>query len=228
MRMHITPTHKIMLGVGLVVGMSLRLASMGSADVTAASNLCGSTPVIDRVAPATPTPGATPHLMTVTGKDFQPRLTLKVTSPGGSVTEFKDGLILEPRESSFRVSVVFATTGRYVFVVTNPDGGVSDPFTLEVRAVTKAPSPIIERIRPDEITKNPEPQNLTVNGREFGPGLRAIVTDPMGMEVLDPLIRELTPTSFTLNVKLETAGNYSLVVHTAAGTVSTAATIVVR
>ena len=76
----------------------------------------------------------------------------------------------------------------------------------------------------------PQPalQDLKVTGQRFGAGLKAIVTDPMGMEVLDPVIKDLTPTSFTLNVRLEAAGSYNLVLSTGAGATSSIATIVVK
>lgn len=223
--MHITMNRELILALGLVVALGEGLTGLSQ---TASQGPRRSTPVIDRIAPATIVPGTSPQEVRVIGRDFQPRLTLQVTTPAGAVTEYRNGQILSPRESSFRVATVFETEGPYAFVVTNEDGGVSDPFTLIVRVVRKPPAPVIERIRPDELDRHPEPQNLTVDGRHFGPELRALVTDPMGMEVLDPIIRDQTPSSFTLNVRLETSGTYSLVVTTASGAVSNAATIVVR
>jgi hypothetical protein len=216
----------LIVGLGLVAALAAGLAP--SASTLSASDGM-STPVVARIAPAEPTAGKVPQTMTIAGQDFQPRLVLNVRTPEGVTQEYKDDMIVMRTEASFRVTMAFETPGKYSFVVTNTDGGVSDPYLLEVKApATKPELPIIERIQPDEITKNAEAQNLTVSGQRFGPGLRAIVTDPTGVEVLDPVIRELTPTSFTLNVKLENAGTYSVVLSTAAGAVSNQASFIVR
>ena len=218
-------TQQWMIGLGLIVALTCAMQP-GSATLASAAQF--SAPVVTRITPAEPAVGKVPQTMTVTGQDFQPRLVLRVKSPEGAVSEYKDDLIVMRTETSFRVTLVFPTPGKYAFVVTNADGGTSEPFVLEARAPVKPPTPLIESILPEQITKGPEAQDLKVTGQRFGPGLKPIVTDPLGIEVLDPVIRDLTPTSFTLNVRLETAGSYTLVVSTAAGAVSNVATIVVR
>jgi len=213
----------------LLIGMGFTVVLVaGAAQPLSTVWAAQSVPVVSRIAPAEVAVGRVPQTMTVVGQDFQPRLVLTVKTPEGAVQEFKDDMIVMRTESSFRVTLTFATPGKYSFVVTNTDGGVSDPFVLDVRGAAPAVLPVIQRIQPDEITKNQETQNLTVTGQRFAPGLRAIVTDPTGTEVLDPIIRDLTPTSFTLNVKLEASGSYSLVLSTASGGVSNLATIIVR
>jgi hypothetical protein len=112
--------------------------------------------------------------------------------------------------------------------VTNPDGGVSAPFMIEARAVAKPPTPVIQRVLPEELTKHPEPQTLTVEGQNFGPGLRVTVTDPLGVEVVDPVVRDATNSSFKLSVKLENAGPYNLVVSNSTGAVSNVAVFTVK
>jgi hypothetical protein len=212
------------MGLGLMIALTCAIQP----DTTMAAPAQLSNPVISRVMPNEVSVGKVPQTMTVTGQDFQARLVLSVKTPEGAVNEYKDDLIVQRTETSFRVTLVFPTQGKYAFVVTNPDGGTSEPFLLDVRVPAKPATPLIETILPEQITKGPEPQNIKVTGQRFGPGLKAIVTDPMGMEVLDPLVRDQTPTSFTLNVRLETAGTYNLVVSTSAGASSNIATIVVR
>jgi len=187
-----------------------------------------STPVIMTVVPAAPAPARDPQMLQITGKDFQPRLKLIITTPGGGTIELKDDAIQQLRDSSFQASALLATAGKYSLVVTNPDGGVSAPFVLEARAVVKLPTPIIQRIMPEGLTKNAEAQNLTVEGQNFGPGLHVTVTDPLGVEVPDPVVRDATTSSFKLSVKLENAGPYNLVVSNASGAVSNVAVFTVK
>ena len=187
-----------------------------------------STPVITAVAPDNPAPGKDPQPVRITGLNFLPRLTLMVTTPGGNSIELKGEAIHAPTDTSFQVDLLMVTAGKYTLVVTNPDGGISAPFVIDVRAVTKPPAPAIDRVQPEEITKNQEPQEVTIVGRNFGPGLRAILTDPQGADVVNPTLRDVTPTSFKMTAKMEMAGRYNLVVSNATGAVSNVATIIVK
>jgi hypothetical protein len=187
-----------------------------------------STPAILSVTPVSPAPAKDPQMLRIGGQDFQAHLKLIVTTPGGGTMELKDEAIQQQRQASFQVAVLIAMAGKYSLVVTNPDGGMSAPFVLEARAVAKPPTPVIQRILPDAINKSPEPQNLTVEGQNFGPGVRVTVTDPLGVEVLDPVVREVSTSAFKLSVKLETAGPYNLVVSNATGAVSNVAMITVK
>lgn len=216
---------------GLIVGLGLAAALIvgliGPARITSAA-ADRSTPVISAIDPRVLAPGNHRQTITVTGLDFQPRLTLVVHMPDGGSMEYKDEAILSPQESSFRVAVLFLTAGKYSLVVTNLDGGTSDPYALEIGPDSKPPLPVIARILPEEIVKNQEPQDLTVEGQNFGRGLKAIVTNPLGEEVADPVVRDVTVSSFKLNVRLEIAGPYSLVVSNGSGAVSNIATIIVK
>jgi hypothetical protein len=187
-----------------------------------------STPVIMSVTPASPSPAKDPQVLRIGGQDFQPKLKLVVTTPGGGTMELKDDAIQQQQPGSFQVAVVMANAGKYSLVVTNPDGGISAPFVLEARAVAKPPTPVIQRVLPETISKNAEAQTLTIEGQNFGPGVKVTVTDPLGVEVLDPVVREVTTSSFKLSVKLETAGPYNLVVSNSTGAVSNVAVVTVR
>jgi hypothetical protein len=50
----------------------------------------------------------------------------------------------------------------------------------------------------------------------------------MGIEVVDPVVREVSASAFKVTVKLETAGPYNLVVSNATGAVSNVAVITVK
>jgi len=217
-------SHKI---TTLVLGFCALLGWRASA-IEATATPVVSTPVIMSVTPAAVAPAKDPQLLRIAGQDFQPRLKLVITTPGGGTIEFKDDAIQQQRDSSFQVSALLATAGKYALVVTNPDGGVSAPFVLEARAVVKPPAPVIQRILPDNLAKRAEPQDLTVEGQNFGPNLKVTVTDPLGVEVLDPVVREANANSFKLSIKLEMAGPYNMVVTNSTGAVSNVAVLTVK
>jgi hypothetical protein len=214
----------------LIASIALAAAFVAvRSDVTAARPASdSSTPVILTVVPDNPAPAKDPQPLRITGLNFLPRLTLMVTTPTGNSIELKGEAIRTPTDSSFQVDLTIATAGKYTLVVTNSDGGVSAPFVVDVRPLVKPPSPAIDRVQPEEITKNQEPQELTVVGRNFGPGLRVIITDPQGADVVNPTVRDLTPTSFKVTAKLDMAGSYNLVVSNATGATSNVATIMVK
>src|SRR5262245_41591839 len=85
-------------------------------------------PRILSISPPSPAASPTAQLVTITGTGFLPGLSLDVTTPDGNVQNYKGGAIQGTRDMSFQVSLTFPTTGTYSLVVTNPDGGTSDPF----------------------------------------------------------------------------------------------------
>ena len=89
-------------------------------------------------------------------------------------------------------------------------------------------APEITRVRPAEAAKRAEPQALQVEGARFASGLKALVTDPAGADVTDAVVSKVTPNSFELLVKLEQAGDYSIVVANPSGTTSNVFSIIVR
>ena len=118
----------------------LLLAVMASLVIAALSRLPISTaaagfsaPAITSVAPAAPVRNARPQALTVTGSDFQSGLSLAVTSPGGQTTIVRGKDLLAQRATSFQVRLLIDTKGVYSLVVTNPDGGASAPFDVEVK-----------------------------------------------------------------------------------------------
>ena len=186
------------------------------------------TPVIASVVPRSPEPSKTAQMMTVQGRGFEKGLELQVKTPEGTSAVYRDDAIMALDDASFRVSVMLLTRGRYTLVATNRDGGSSDAFTLDVRDVPKPPLPAIDVILPDQIVARPEQQDLTVQGRLFEPNLWVIVTDPLGVEVVDAVVRDIRPTGFVLRIKLELKGTYEMVITNPSGGVSNHATFTVK
>ena len=195
--------------------------------VAALAAFRASTPVVTGVAPNAPTPTATPQRLTINGREFMARLELMVRTPDGGSLHFKESAIQGRTDSSFMVDVPLAAAGSYSLVVTNPDGGISQPFTLKV-AAPAGPVPAIDRITPDDIRRSATPQDVKIEGRNFVTGLKAVVIDPAGNEVAGTTMRDVTATTFTLTLKLETAGPHTIVVRNPNGTASNTATMTVR
>lgn len=187
-----------------------------------------STPVVSSIAPAVPEPKTQAQTLTITGREFMPRLTLMIRTPEGGSLEYKGDAILAPQGTSFQVAAVLATAGKYSLVVTNTDGGTSAPFAFETRMTPRTPAPVIERVQPESITKSPAPQTLTVQGQRFEPGLTPVVTDPLGAPVADPVVRDVTATSFKLSIRLEAAGTYTLMVTSPNGVPSNTLPVIVK
>ena len=138
-----------------------------------------STPRIQSVAPNAIARSANPITITIQGEDFQPGLTLEVTTPAGAKTPIGGNAIESRTLTSFRANVTFNERGRYELVVMNADGGVSSPFAIDVKD-RAADGPTIDRINPGETTKKPEQQTFMVEGKNFASGLTVVVTDPTG------------------------------------------------
>ncbi|HUF48763.1 MAG TPA: hypothetical protein VMM93_13180 [Vicinamibacterales bacterium] len=217
------PNHSVLL----VAVATLAVAGVAGVSTTAVSPLASS-PVILGVAPPNPERSDTAQMLTISGREFQPNLTLDVLSPDGAMTAVKGSEIRALTPASFQVSLRLAVAGDHTLTVTNPDGGVSAPFVLTVGAPRVSTAPVIDRVLPPEVPRGPQAQELVVEGQRFTSDLRAIVTDPAGEEVIDVAISRVEPTSFRLRVMLDKAGDYELSVSNAAGEVSNVVRIVSR
>lgn len=204
------------------------ILSFGFTRPAASSAAVPSTPIIASVVPKMPEPSNRAQMMTVQGRGFEKGLELQVRTPEGTSAVYRDDAIMALDDASFRVAITFMTRGRYSLVATNRDGGSSDAFTVDVREVAKPPVPAIDVITPEELVVRPEPQDLTVQGRLFEPNLWVIVTDPLGVEVVDAVVRDIRPTGFVLRIKLETKGTYEMVISNPSGGVSNHATFNVK
>jgi len=151
------------------------------------------------------------QVLTINGRNFVDGLALEVTSPEGQAQVLSGQDVRDLRDSSFQVAIVLAHSGNYSFVVRNKDGGASNAFPLKVPPSASAPS--IERIEPTSVPRGTNPQRVTVVGRNFMAGLSVTLTDPTGeVAVIRDGIGTVSATSFTIDLTLTVAGEYSLLV----------------
>src|SRR4051812_13312022 len=73
-------------------------------------------PEITGVAPSPASPSQAPQVITVNGHGFIDRVTLSITTPGGTVLHTRDADVTDVRDASFRASVVLAAAGNYQLV----------------------------------------------------------------------------------------------------------------
>lgn len=196
------------------------LVSMGAAVTASFDQDKVALPEIVAVAPNPAPPTTSPQSIAVSGRNFLDHLTLSVTGPSGTVQQYGEQAVTYQRDTAFQAMVTLAAAGTYRIVVTNPDGKASTPFMLSVKSPATAPS--ITAIEPQAIVKSTNPQTITVLGSQFVPGLSAMVTDPAGsvITISGNGVGPVSPTSVTLSVTLELAGNYALIITNPSGTVS--------
>jgi len=185
-------------------------------------------PVISSVAPASLMAKPEPQLLTITGSNFLPGVSLNVAEPDGRKLTIGGTGILARRETSFQVSLTLAAPGAYTLTATNPDRSTSDPFVVKVQiaAPPAGATPKIDRVLPEQITKDPQPQILKISGERFVAGLSVSVTDPTGtvFKVAGTALGALTSTSFDLAVTLEMVGDYTVMVTNPTGESSNSVT----
>lgn len=194
-----------------------------------------STPRITGIGPQTLTPGAAVQSVTVTGEGFMKGLSLTVTNPDGATDVFKDVDVQSQEEASFRVPVRLPVAGVYAFVVTNTDGGVSQPFKFTLRATTPAPAtatmaPVIDAITPPKASKQSQPQTLRIDGKRFQQGLIVTLNDAAGnaTQVSGNAISDFTQNGFTITVMLTVEGEYTVSLVNPDGQTSNALSLSVR
>lgn len=191
-------------------------------------------PIISSAEPRSPHPSEAPQLLTIRGTTFLAGLSLSVAAPDGRTVNYAGAAIRARNETSFQVSVVLAAPGAYTLIATNPDRSTSDPFVLKVQlSVPSAEArPKIDRILPDQLTKDPQPQVLKFSGERFALGLTVSLTDPLGTVYLfkSPAVQSLTVASFDLSIVLDMTGDYAVMVTNPSGESSNrlAFTVVMR
>jgi hypothetical protein len=194
--------------VALVAALTLSGALTPSAQGRAQERV--GQPQITSISPVTKASDKAQPL-TVNGRNFAEGLSLEVTSPEGQAQVLSGQDIRDLRETSFQVAIVLPRGGTYSFVVRNRDGGASNAFPLKVPPTATAPS--IERVEPTSVPRSTSPTRLTVLGRNFVAGLSVTLTDPTGeVTVIKDGIGTVTATSFTVDLNLTVAGEYSLLV----------------
>lgn len=194
-----------------------------------------STPRISAVHGVT-TPKPTPQTITIAGTGLMNGLSLQISAPDGTTQMFKD-IKVEPQEdAAFKVDATLATPGAYVFIATNTDGGVSQPFRLDLKAsgagsaTPTTMGPVIDGITPARVNKQTQPQVLTLDGKRFMPGLIVTLNDAAGNSttVSGNAISNMTQNSFSMSVVISVEGEYTVTVTNPDGQVSNAASLSVR
>lgn len=183
-------------------------------------------PRITTVTPDKLTVNAKEQLLTVAGENFSNTFSLQVTTPGGAVRNVDPKSIQQPQKTSFRVPLMLDEVGRYELVVLNGDGRKSSPFALQVRAAAR--QPWIDRVEPEDVPRQQDPQSITLTGRNFETGLRISLTDPTGNIAQATTIDRVTPMSVVLRFAFETSGRYELLVTNPSGEASNVAVVSVR
>jgi hypothetical protein len=189
-------------------------------------------PVISSVAPQAPLRSAAAQVLTIGGVNFANGLSLTVMEPDGRKQSYTGTTIEARRDTSFRVSVILAATGAYTLIVTNPDGVASDPFVLKGQPAAQPPAaarvtPKVDRVLPEQLTKDPLPQTLSVTGERFVEGLSVYLTDPIGtvFMIKGSALGSFTASSFSVSVVIEMTGDYTLLVTNPSGESSNSVTI---
>lgn len=186
----------------------------------------GPEPRITTVTPDKLTVNAKAQVLTVAGENFGNNFSLQVTTPGGAVRTVDPKSIQQPQKTSFRVPLMLDEVGRYELVVLNGDGRKSSPFTVQVRAAAR--QPWIDRVEPEDVPRQQDPQSITLTGRNFETGLRISVTDPTGNVAQASTIDRVTPMSVVFRFAFETSGRYELLLTSPNGEASNVAVISVR
>jgi hypothetical protein len=215
----------------ILVAIAVAVTALGTArKADGQERLLG--PVISSVAPQAPARSATAQVLSISGANFSDGLSLTVVEPDGRERRYTGTAIQTRRDTSFKVSVVLAATGAYTLIVTNPDGAASDPFVLKGQPAAQPPAtaritPKIDRVLPEEATKDPLPQKLAVTGERFVEGLSVYVTNPIGTvyQIRGSALGSFTATSFSVSVAIEMTGDYTLMVTNPSGESSNSVTI---
>jgi hypothetical protein len=183
-------------------------------------------PKITGIVPDKPTVSPKAVTLVVNGEDFQSGLSLQVTTPGGDVRTLAGMDIAAQRAVSFQVQFTFDAEGRYAFVVLNHDGKRSPPFNVEAKRVANRPN--IDQVTPAEFTKSPEPQVVTLTGRNFQPGLKLSITDPTGTVTVADRIDKIDAQAVVVRLVFEQSGSYAVMVTNTSGESSNTVSLSVR
>ena len=183
-------------------------------------------PRITGIVPDKPTVSPKAVTVVVNGEEFQSGLSLQVTTPGGDVRTLAGMDIAAQKAVSFQVQFTFDAEGRYAFVVLNHDGKRSPPFNVEAKRVANRPN--IDQVTPMEFSKSPEPQVVTLTGRNFQPGLKLSVTDPTGTVTVADRIDKIDAQAVVVRLVFEQSGSYAVMVTNPSGESSNTVSLSVR
>ena len=201
-------------------------ASLIAPMIFAAATLV-SMPRIASVQPESPAASSRPQVVTITGEDFRPGLTLHVTGPGGVSRDVAAPDITSQRANTFQAAVLFDVSGTYELTVLNNDGGRSDPFRVKTGAAAQN-QPRIDQVSPAELRRMREPQAVTLTGSNFESGLRVDMTDPAGTMTSETAVDRADARSVQIKLTFDQLGPYALRITNPSGGSSNAVTVTVR
>jgi len=186
-------------------------------------------PAVTSISPSTPVAGSSWQPVYVMGSNFASGLTVNLTQPDGTTVGVGGSLITFGSSTVFQMRPTLAAVGTYSFVVLNPSGLSSTPFSFTVRA-PEVPVPSVSGTSPRSPTQSSVPQMVFVGGVNFAAGLTVSLTSPSGVTAtLDPsAVQNVTSTTFQMTVLLPEVGTYSMTVTNPSGKTSAPATFVVK
>lgn len=176
-------------------------------------------PAITGFSPESPTKSSASQVVTVNGRNFVQGLTVSLTKEGGSpdaestMTAGESTIpVHNVTPTSFQMTVVLESAGRYKVRVTNPSGKRSEPRTLTVKAPEGAAPPTITGLQPSSLQASEQSRPLYVTGTNFQPGLVVKLTRPNGNTSVigGSAITLASSTTLQVFVTLGAPGNYSL------------------
>lgn len=192
-------------------------------------SVIASTPEITQINPASPGASTDAQSLAISGKDFLPGLSLEVQTPDSRTLRVGAGSITVNGPESMTASMILDRPGAYLMKVTNTDGGISRPFSFQVRDKTPAATAIvIDRVVPDSLNKSDAAQTIRLEGRNLDSGIGLSVTDPAGSDVSDVTIGKATSTSVDVTLLLSQRGEYIIQANNRAGATSNRVTIKVQ
>ena len=92
----------------------------------------------------------------------------------------------------------------------------------------KTIGPTIDQITPAEFSKSPQPQVVTIAGRNFQAGLKLSVTDPTGTVTVAERIDKIDAQVVVVRLVFEQSGTYALMVTNPSGESSNTVSVTVR
>lgn len=195
----------------------------------AVATLIASTPLVTEINPATPSNSTEAQQLTISGKDFLPGLSVEVQTPDSRTLLVNGGAVTVRGPESLVASVVLDRPGAYLLKIVNTDGGMSRPFSFQVRdRAPQAPAIVIDRVVPDAPNKSDQAQTIRLEGRNLDSGIAVNVMDPAGSDVPNVAVTKATSTSIDVNVLLNQRGEYVLQANNRAGATSNRVTIRVQ
>jgi len=169
-------------------------------------------PRITSISSSVPAANAALQIFSLNGSNFQVGMTVTLTDPNNQSIQATVGSVAP---TSAQVRAILAAVGSYGIQASIPNAGPSNLFTFQVQA-----PPEIQSISPASPFSGSAAQSLQVAGTGFGAGLTVALTAPSSAPI--PVVRNVTASTFDLDVTLPVGGAYQLRVTNPGGGVGNA------